>query len=697
MLPATKARLYRFDGFTVDAGRRLLLRADELVPINPKAFELLLALIENRGRVLTKDELLEQLWPNQSVEEGNLTVHMSALRKALGERRGENRFVVTVPGRGYEFVAALTSDAVVPSAIVPDVPPPRRSHAPAWVVAAALTALLALVVYQSAARRTAPGGEAARSTSDARQLTTTGNVSTAALAPDGRHFAYTIFDRGQESLWEGEIGGDGPRQLRPAENMSYRGLAFASDSQSLFYSAQGALFEISLGGGPAKKIAALDGGFSISPDGGRVAFTRRSIERRVATMVVGDLHTGEEREVAALSAGEGFSTLGAGWSPDGTTLAVGVTTAGQTLLTAITVADGARRTLSPRAWDEIGRVVWLRDGSGIVFNAVGANSDFHIWHLAVATGELRSITTDLSRYGRASVSVSDDGARLLSVRGEVTSSIWVAPADAIASVQHITSRSLGKLDGSSGLTWTPDGRIVYVSFFNNSSSLWITPVGGGGATALTSPGFSDAFPKMTRDGRNIVFVSNRNGGSEIWRVSADGSGLRQLTTGGNHGAPDVTPDGRWMLFAASDGDRGGIFKQPIDGGEPVRLTEGGNWPRVSPDGTKFACSYVDPPGSSVRLAIFSVAAPATPVARFELPRGATLNNGVQWSPDGSAVIYRDFGEGLWRQPLSGEPPRKMAEVPGQRIYFFDWSQDGSRFAMSYGDELRDVVLIEHFR
>ena len=129
----------------------------------------------------------------------------------------------------------------------------------------------------------------------------------------------------------------------------------------------------------------------------------------------------------------------------------------------------------------------------------------------------------------------------------------------------------------------------------------------------------------------------------------------------------------------------------------MRLTENGSWPRVSPDGTKFACAYVDKAGSLEQLATYSVASPEKPLARFDLARGATLNNGVQWSPDGAAVIYRDFGEGLWRQPLSGEPPRKMADVPGQRIYFFDWSQDGSQFAMSYGDELRDVVLIEHFR
>ena len=208
MLPEQQARLYRFDGFTVDAGRRLLLRDGRAVPINPRAFELLVVLIEQRGRVITKDELLEQVWPNQSVEEGNLTVHVSAVRKALGERRGENRYVVTVPGRGYEFVAAFDSDAAlpVPAAAIAS-PRTRRSSVIVLFFAAAIVVVLGLDVYRST-NRGVP-----RITT--RQLTAAGNVSSAVLSPDGKHFAYTLFDRGQESLWIGDVD-DGPGRCAPA-------------------------------------------------------------------------------------------------------------------------------------------------------------------------------------------------------------------------------------------------------------------------------------------------------------------------------------------------------------------------------------------------------------------------------------------------------------------------------------------------
>ena len=98
---------YSFDGFQLDARKRLLLRDGEPVALTAKAFDLLLALVESGGREITKDELMERLWPNQIVEDANLTVTMSHVRKALGEKASEHRFIVTIPGRGYCFVGEL--------------------------------------------------------------------------------------------------------------------------------------------------------------------------------------------------------------------------------------------------------------------------------------------------------------------------------------------------------------------------------------------------------------------------------------------------------------------------------------------------------------------------------------------------------------------------------------------------------------
>ena len=94
--------IYEFGDFRLDGARRLLLRRgdDHPVKLTSKAFDTLLYLVRHRGTVLDKDELLRAIWPDSIVEENNLSQNISALRRALGEKQGENRYIVTVPGRG---------------------------------------------------------------------------------------------------------------------------------------------------------------------------------------------------------------------------------------------------------------------------------------------------------------------------------------------------------------------------------------------------------------------------------------------------------------------------------------------------------------------------------------------------------------------------------------------------------------------
>ena len=99
------SHFYQFGPFRIDAQKRLLMRDGEAVPLKPKTFDMLLALVQHRGQVLEKDDMMRMLWPDSDVEESNLPLHISALRKALGESPNERGYIVTVPGRGYRFVA----------------------------------------------------------------------------------------------------------------------------------------------------------------------------------------------------------------------------------------------------------------------------------------------------------------------------------------------------------------------------------------------------------------------------------------------------------------------------------------------------------------------------------------------------------------------------------------------------------------
>jgi DNA-binding winged helix-turn-helix (wHTH) protein/TolB-like protein len=99
---------YEFGRFRVKPDERVLRRGGELISLTPKAFDILLTLLENAGRIVNKDDLMKKVWPNTFVEEGNLTQNVSLLRKALGESATGPQFIETVPRRGYRFVAAVS-------------------------------------------------------------------------------------------------------------------------------------------------------------------------------------------------------------------------------------------------------------------------------------------------------------------------------------------------------------------------------------------------------------------------------------------------------------------------------------------------------------------------------------------------------------------------------------------------------------
>ncbi|HYN22032.1 MAG TPA: winged helix-turn-helix domain-containing protein, partial [Thermoanaerobaculia bacterium] len=107
MYSGAEKRTYRFEGFVVDPMRRVLLRDGETVPITPKAFSILLVLIERSGEVVAKEELIQRVWASAYVSDANLMRNVSSLRKALGEKAGDGRFVVTVPGQGYTFAVPV--------------------------------------------------------------------------------------------------------------------------------------------------------------------------------------------------------------------------------------------------------------------------------------------------------------------------------------------------------------------------------------------------------------------------------------------------------------------------------------------------------------------------------------------------------------------------------------------------------------
>ena len=105
--PTLRTPAYRFGEFTLDAANRLLSRSGTPIPLPARAFDCLLFLVQNAGKLVSKNELLDEVWANAFVEESNLTVAISTLRRALDEATQNRRYIQTVSGRGYRFIATV--------------------------------------------------------------------------------------------------------------------------------------------------------------------------------------------------------------------------------------------------------------------------------------------------------------------------------------------------------------------------------------------------------------------------------------------------------------------------------------------------------------------------------------------------------------------------------------------------------------
>jgi DNA-binding winged helix-turn-helix (wHTH) protein/TolB-like protein/Flp pilus assembly protein TadD len=141
--------LFEFGPFLLDSGKHQLLREGNTVPLTPKTFDLLLLLVENHSRMLSKQELIKTLWPDSFVDESNLTQQVAMIRRALGESAGQAHYVTTVPARGYRFTAEVkrrpSSDPK--TAAGPPNPPGRRTGRYRRIAAIGALIVASLALY----------------------------------------------------------------------------------------------------------------------------------------------------------------------------------------------------------------------------------------------------------------------------------------------------------------------------------------------------------------------------------------------------------------------------------------------------------------------------------------------------------------------------------------------------------------------
>jgi len=720
---ASGDRILAFAEFEMDTGIRRLTRDGETIALHSKAFDLLEYFVDNSGRVLSKDELLEQVWDGKFVEESNLAVQISNLRKALGDSKNDARFLVTVPGKGYKFAAGLQHSVVVTeqhsiSEITieheeefeqhysqPLALKAKSSRMPLYGAVAAFAVMTVAVLgyfgYQrqsAASTMSAPWLEPAKKV-QRRQLTANGRVNVAAISPDGTLVAYTNEGSEQSGMWVIGINSSQTVEVLAPAQRTFYGLTFSPDGAYIYYSTRderdlsGALYRVPKLGGLAEKVLTnIETPITFSPDGSEFAFLRNIPGKDKVAIIAAKVNgPTTERIIAENPTGGKFSMSGISWSPDGTKIATGGNLADikDQVVLIVNTANGAVERLGEGTWNGVRRVEWMPDGTGLYVNAIDKKywQERQITLLEYPSGREHRITNDLNRYGAETVDVSADGTKMVGVSAQTVSNIFVTDADDMVSFQQITQNALGKNDGNwNSLTWTPDDKLVLMRFFDKSDTLWIMDADGTNEGQRTNSGFLDRKPVVTRDGRTVVFQSNRSGRNNVWRMNINGTDQRQLTEHGG-GFPSLSADDQLVYFQMGSF----IARVSINGGTPEKLTsKPSRGVDVSPDGKYFATFYRAAANERLKLAIFPIGG-GEPVHLFDAAADLPWEK-MRWTPDSKAVVYCFYNSTAWKQNISGGAAEKFLEFPGEIINAFDWSRDGKRFAVAHGQELRDVVL-----
>jgi Tol biopolymer transport system component len=252
----------------------------------------------------------------------------------------------------------------------------------------------------------------------------------------------------------------------------------------------------------------------------------------------------------------------------------------------------------------------------------------------------------------------------------------------------------------------PDGKILYTKKVGEEINIFSMNEDGSGERQLTSESGSNLEPIATPDGRYILFVSNRKGNYNVWRMNADKTNPVQLTD--NQDAMDrhiqIANNGKTVIFMRqkSDGSKASLMKIAIDGGDAQQLFPESRHsefaPMISPDGKRLAyhAMHYDNQTSSFERFTKIVGLDGEKIDKTVEPIDVNVLSEFRWSPDGKSLTYinREGIDNLWNFSMTDKKEKPLTDSNSGNIANFLWSRDGKKIFILRGVVNSDLVLIK---
>lgn len=763
--------LLEFGEFRINLAERTLWHRNELVPLAPKVLETLCVLIQNHGRLMTKDELMEAIWADTFVEERNLTQNIFTLRKVLGENNSK-KFIETIPRRGYRFVAEIrpvifeeetfsvshskqmrvTAEGFVskkelteavkeiakslvlenaPETIEPKQIEARKTGFFSIPLSnfALAAIILPLIIFGTAVwfwqndylswRKTPSVENSKRLLLEFERLTDSGKAFFPTVSPDKQFIAYVFIEKGKYSIRLLHIATKSKTvAVEPSENEIGR-IQFSPDGNYLFYRQEegtgksGVVYHVPIfGGTPRLIVPGVDGEAALSPDGEWLAFIRFKPEIGGQQLIIcRSRDASEERVVSTRVGNESFQVWGfkPTWSPDGKKVFVGLIAeptpekpdARGEGFGLMSVENGSFERIKTPKWNMFIQAEWMPDSKSILFLArEKANEGFQIWQVDYPGGEGRRVTNDSHDYRYFSLAA--DARFILAAQERTYFNLWLIPPDKPDEARQLTFSSELQ-QGDRGISWTPDGKELVYTMVENTidSNLWKINVETLEKRQLTFDNqHINWYPRVTPDGKSVIFSSNRQNGMHVWQVDLDGSNLRQITDGVGESFSNITADGKWLIYASPAWIPESLWKKSLTSDEaPVKLLSSvGGSNSVSPDGKYLVVSYkIASENGKIEYKYGLI-----PFEPTETPENIGFNpyfGAMAWKKDSRGFYYvKDLGANLnniWYYDLRTKTHQQITNFD-DRMLDLSLSPDGNTLATARGETVSNIFKISGF-